>query len=201
MWSWACETQDSLCYERNWNSLGVCVHAAISARTLGTAFSPSEPSPGSCLYRETTSRPAETHTPLAGGSFGSHRQSFQGGLPRATEKTITFPASLLPSSTLKEKNKNKKTAAFPDLRTRLFGGFGKLIFDSCPISSCTDVGPIKETPESHFLLHISMCFSCKFFPTKYQARKLWVLKMSWFYGSILPSLSYIWYLRYKRPRF
>lgn len=124
-----------------------------------------------------------------------------GWSPRSHREDNHFSRLPPPIFNFKRKKQKQKTAAFPDLRTRLFGGFGKLIFDSCPVSSCTDVGPIKETPESHFLLHISTCFSCKFFPTKYQARKLWVLKMSWFYGSILPSLSYIWYLRYKRPRF
>lgn len=90
-----------------------------------------------------------------------------------------------PNSNLKRKKKKKKKHHdFPDLRTRLFGGFGKLIFDSCPISSCTDVVPIKETPESHFLLHISKCFSYKSFPTKLPSQKALDFKevlILWFY--------------------
>ena len=69
-WSWACETQNSLCCERNWNSLGVCVHAAVFTSTLSATFLLSfggKPWPLPLM----TSDPAEIHTPSAGVSFGS----------------------------------------------------------------------------------------------------------------------------------
>lgn len=116
----------------------------------------------------------DTYTHLQESVSGSHLQSFQGNrLSNHCEDLIhLFLLLSFPIFNLKKKKK-----FFPIWELGCLWGFGKLIFfDSCPISSCTDLVPIKEAPESHFLLHISKCFSCKPSLQNYQARKLWALR-------------------------
>lgn len=84
---------------------------------------------------------------------------------------------LPPSSNLHLSKKKKKSLFCPIWELGCLWGFRKIIFSgSCPISSCTDLVPIKEPPESHFLLHISKCFSCKSFPSKLPSQKALGLK-------------------------
>ena len=148
-WSWACETQNSLCCERSWNSLGVCAHAAVFASTLSAAFFLSfggRPWPLPLLRNDKRSS-RNTHTICRSKFWLPWLPSakLSGWSPR--NHGIDNHLSCLPPPIFNfKRKKKKKNVDFPDLRTRLFGGFGKLIFDSCPISSCTDVVPINETP-------------------------------------------------------
>lgn len=190
-WPWACETQGSLCCEWSWNSLGVCAHAAVFASTLSAAFLLSFggkpwPLPLPRNYKRSS---RDTHA-ICRRKFWLGSAKLSGWSPR--NQGIDNHLSHLPPPNSNFKRKKKKKHDFPDLRTRLFGGFGKLIFDSCPISSCTDVVPIKK-PQNHISFFIFQSVSLAS-PSlqNYQARKLWILKRSWFYGSILPSLSWFY---------
>lgn len=172
-----------------------CSRSAVCTSTGSKPYlTPSKSCSGFCflLWGEPTT--AERH--ICMGEFRAPScTAFRAASPAATSKSgFTLPSSRLQSSTLKNTYFDFFFLLFSIWELGCLSGFGKLIFfDSCPISSCTDLVPKKEPPESHFLLHISKCFSCKSFPTKSpKARKLWALRRAWFCGSLSPSLSYIW---------
>lgn len=121
------------------------------------------------FYWETTSDPVEIHTYI-------WRNTFQTPVWKAFRQSPSRPPWRLNSPFhLSSSNLHlckKKSLFFPIWELGWLWGFRKSIFsNSCPTSSCTDLVPIKEPLESHFLLHISKCFSCKSFPTKLPSQK------------------------------
>lgn len=120
------------------------------------------------FYWETTSDPAETHTHIWRGTF-------QTPLWKAFRQSPSRPPWRLNSPfCLSSSNLHlcKKSLFFPIWELGWLWGFRKSIFsNSCPTSSWTDSVPMKEPLGSHFLLHISKCFSSKSFPMKLPSQK------------------------------